>query len=77
MTLAEHTGISGPMADRRTVVTPFHTRICSPPSAWNTTAVEFTFSTREMRNELISLGPTSLTVSPLPTSVGPVVLPGM
>eukprot|EP00964_Phaeocystis_antarctica_P004462 scaffold2413_cov52-Phaeocystis_antarctica.AAC.2 len=67
VTLAEQTGISGPESDRRTVVTPFHTRICSPPSAWNTTAVELILSTREMRNEVTTPGTTSLMVSPLPT----------
>ena len=33
VTLAEHTGMSGPLAEKRTVVMPFQTRIWAPPSA--------------------------------------------
>ena len=59
VTLAEHTGMSGPVAERRTVVMPFQTRIWMPPCAWKTTAVELTLVTRVMWNEVTTLWETS------------------
>ena len=51
VTLAEHTGMLGPVAVKRTVVMPFQTRIWTS-RAWKTTAVELTLVTRVMWNEV-------------------------